>query len=65
MPLFTYLDRRYAVTVVLTFEQIESLPDSRRRHQRSQMPSGGRAPVGPTIATRPPGPPRVAAPLHN
>jgi hypothetical protein len=25
MPLFTYLDRRYATTVVLTFEQIESL----------------------------------------
>jgi len=25
MPLFTYLDRRYAGTVVLTFEQIESL----------------------------------------
>jgi hypothetical protein len=25
MPLFTYLDRRYAVTVVLTFEQIEAL----------------------------------------
>ena len=25
MPLYTYLDRRYAVTVVLTFEQIESL----------------------------------------
>jgi hypothetical protein len=25
MPLFTYLDRRYAATVVLTFEQIESL----------------------------------------
>jgi hypothetical protein len=25
MPLFTYLDRRYAGTVVLTFEQIEAL----------------------------------------
>jgi hypothetical protein len=25
MPLYTYLDRRYAVTVVLTFEQIEAL----------------------------------------
>lgn len=25
MPLFTYLDRRYATTVVLTFEQIEAL----------------------------------------
>ena len=25
MPLFTYLDRRYASTVVLTFEQIEAL----------------------------------------
>ena len=25
MPLFTYLDRRYAATVVLTFEQIEAL----------------------------------------
>jgi hypothetical protein len=25
MPLHTYLDRRYAVTVVLTFEQIEAL----------------------------------------
>jgi hypothetical protein len=25
MPLYTYLDRRYAATVVLTFEQIESL----------------------------------------
>ena len=25
MPLFTYLDRRYAAKVVLTFEQIESL----------------------------------------
>jgi len=25
MPLFTYLNRRYAVTVVLTFEQIEAL----------------------------------------
>lgn len=25
MPLYTYLDRRYAGTVVLTFEQIESL----------------------------------------
>jgi hypothetical protein len=25
MPLYTYLERRYAVTVVLTFEQIESL----------------------------------------
>lgn len=25
MPLFTYLDHRYATTVVLTFEQIESL----------------------------------------
>jgi hypothetical protein len=25
LPLFTYLDRRYAATVVLTFEQIESL----------------------------------------
>jgi len=25
LPLYTYLDRRYAVTVVLTFEQIESL----------------------------------------
>jgi hypothetical protein len=25
MPLFTYLDRRYAETVVLTFEQIEAL----------------------------------------
>ena len=25
MPLYTYLDRRYAGTVVLTFEQIEAL----------------------------------------
>ena len=25
MPLFTYLDRRYAATVFLTFEQIEAL----------------------------------------
>ena len=25
MPLYTYLDRRYAATVVLTFEQIEAL----------------------------------------
>ena len=25
MPLFTYLDRRYATTVFLTFEQIEAL----------------------------------------
>jgi hypothetical protein len=25
IPLYTYLDRRYAVTVVLTFEQIEAL----------------------------------------
>jgi len=25
MPLFTYLDRRYASTVILTFEQIEAL----------------------------------------
>ena len=25
MPLFTYLDHRYAATVVLTFEQIEAL----------------------------------------
>jgi hypothetical protein len=25
MPLYTYLDRRYATTVVLTFEQIEAL----------------------------------------
>jgi hypothetical protein len=25
MPLYTYLERRYAVTVVLTFEQIEAL----------------------------------------
>jgi hypothetical protein len=25
MPLYTYLDRRYASTVVLTFEQIEAL----------------------------------------
>ncbi len=25
MPLFTYLERRYATTVVLTFEQIEAL----------------------------------------
>jgi hypothetical protein len=25
MPLYTYLDRRYAARVVLTFEQIESL----------------------------------------
>ena len=25
LPLFTYLDRRYAATVVLTFEQIEAL----------------------------------------
>jgi hypothetical protein len=25
MPLYTYLERRYAATVVLTFEQIESL----------------------------------------
>jgi hypothetical protein len=25
MPLYTYLDRRYAHTVVLTFEQIEAL----------------------------------------
>jgi hypothetical protein len=25
LPLYTYLERRYALTVVLTFEQIESL----------------------------------------
>jgi hypothetical protein len=25
LPLFTYLDRRYAATVVLTFDQIEAL----------------------------------------
>jgi hypothetical protein len=25
MPLYTYLDRRYAATVILTFEQIEAL----------------------------------------
>lgn len=25
MPLYTYLDRRYAATVVLTFDQIEAL----------------------------------------
>ena len=65
MPLFTYLDRRYAATVFLTFEQIEALLGFAPPSPAFADAKWWTGPMGRTIATPPHGPPRVAKRPRN
>ena len=65
MPLYTYLDRRYAGTVVLTFEQIEALLGFAPPSPGFADAEWWTGPGGRTIATPLHGPLRLAAQPRN
>ena len=65
MPLYTYLDRRYAATVVLTFEQIEALLGFAPPSPAFADAEWWTGSMGRTIDTPLHGPPRIAAPPRD